>query len=172
MARRRYIAWSGATGSLTDTTDLGYITIPTSAGVTATVQQLLPTNDIAIIEWGYQTNVVPSAIVNVDLLTTGTVAATVTAYVAADIVKYDDAAAAATGATLSTTGSGYTSTADGTAWASGSVRLLDQGPGWSQSWCKQFPLDREPGCIASNVLRIRAWSATSIGIRTYIIWEE
>lgn len=171
MSRRRYIAWNGTTGSLLTSTDLPTTNnVPTLATATQTCLQLLPTSNISVIEWGYQLSVVPTAAVYTELLTTGTVAASVTTFVASDIPAYDDPSAPAAPLTLSGSASGYTSTADG-AWPSTSVRLLDQGPAWSQFYAKQFPLDREPGVIATNVLRVRAYSATAINIRAYIVFE-
>lgn len=179
MARRRYIAWSGATGSLASTALVPSVILPTTLGTggtpasatSGTVLQLLPTTNIAIIEWGYQLIVVPTAATYVELLSTGTIAATVTAHVAADVPQYDDPSAPAASLTLSTSGSGYNASAEGTFSAS-TVRVLDQGPAWSQFYCKQFPLDREPGVIGTNVLRIRATSATSTNIKAYVIFES
>jgi hypothetical protein len=135
-----------------------------------TMLQVKPTTNIAVVEWGYQFDVIPTALVKVELITTGTVAATVTAYAAGDVIKYDDSGAAASGISLGTAASGFTSTAEGTITA---TRLLDMGPGWSQQFAKQFPLDREPGVIAANdVLRIRMTTATAINALCYVVWEE
>ncbi len=167
MSRRRYAAWNGTTGVLGNA-ELGFTTLPTTLTTGATQVQICPGSNISVIEWGYQLATIPTAIVNIDLLTT-TTGATVHAYSSYDVINYDDAAAAATAATLGTATSGYVST---TETAPSSDRYLDQGPGWSQFYCKQFPLDREPGCLSGSFLKLRGWSATPIGIRGYIVWEE
>lgn len=163
MARRRFSVWNGATAALT--ADLAYI----STSTIKTLLQVKPTTNISVIEWGFMTDSVPTALVKVELLTTGTVFATVTAYNAGDVVKYDDAGSAASAIALGTSASGFTSTGEGTVTAS---RLLDQGPGWSQFYCKQFPLDREPGVQANDALRIRTTSSTAIGIKCWVVFEE
>jgi hypothetical protein len=174
MSRRRYIAWSGSTSNtngLSSSTDFSIPTAPTSVAAGASIQQIFPTTNISIVEWGYQLTVVPTSIMYVELFTTTVAATMATAYVSGDIIPYDDANAPAAGLTLGTTTSGYgVATSDGT-WAS--TRLLDQGPGWSQFYCKQFPLDREPGVTASTYLRIRAFGGGgTVGIRSYIVWES
>lgn len=172
MARRRYVVWSGATSALTSTTDLAGISLTSNATPVAnnsTFLQVKPTTNIAVIEWGYQLDAIPSVMTNVELITTGTVGATVTAFVAGDVCKYDDAGSAASAISLGTSASGFAGTADSTITAS---RLLDQGPGWSQFYCKQYPLDREPGISANDFLRIRAWGLTTAKIKCWIVFEE
>jgi hypothetical protein len=131
--------------------------------------QVKPTTNISVIEWGFMFDVVPTALIRVELITTGTVASTVAAFNAGDVVKYDDAGSAASAISLGTSASGFTSSAEGTVTAS---RLLDAGPGWSQFYCKQFPLDREPGVQANDFLRVRATTATTINMKTYVVFEE
>lgn len=172
MARRRFVVWNGATAAFGATAELAFFSMGANGGMVAasTLLQVKPTTNIAIIEWGFQLAVIPSAIVNVELITTGTVgAAAGTAFNAGDVVKYDDAGSAASAISLGTGASGFTFTTDAGASA---TRLLDQGPGWSQFYCKQFPLDREPGVQANDFLRIRAHSATAIGIKVYVVFEE
>jgi hypothetical protein len=165
MARRRFIVWNGATAALTAAMPL----VATGTAI-KTMLQIKPTTPIALIEWGYQTDVVPTARVNTELLTTGTVGATVTNYAAGDIAKYDDAAGAASAiATGGGNTSGYTATAEGTII---STRLLAYRPDWGQGLFQQFPLDREPGVQANDFLRIRVTTTVSINMACYVIWEE
>lgn len=167
MARRRFAVWNGATAALT--ADLAYVTTGTAI---KTMLQVKPTTNIAIIEWGYMFDVVPTALVRVELITTGTINATMaTAFAAGDVVKYDDAGSTASAITLGTAASGFTASAA----SEGSIvatRLLDEGPGWAQSYCKQFPLDREPGVAANDFLRIRVTTATALNMKCYVVWEE
>lgn len=136
-----------------------------------TMLQIKPTTPIAIIEWGYSFDVVPTAVVNVELLTTGTVGVVaLTDFVAADLVKYDDAGAAASSVSLAAEASGYTSSStEGTITA---ARVLAYWPEWGQKFAQQFPLDREPGVQANDFLRIRVTTATAINMSCYVIWEE
>lgn len=164
MSRRRYIAWNGATGALTAAL------VPVTTGTTIkTMLQIKPTTNISIIEWGYRFDVMPTALVSVQLITTGTVAATVTAHVAAGIHPYDDAGAPASAVTLGTTSTGYTSSGEGSVT---STRLLGYNPELAQSFTQQFPLDREPGVVSTDYLRIRATTATAINMVCYVVWEE
>jgi hypothetical protein len=156
--------WNAATAALTAAP-----TMVLTGTSLKTMLQVKPTTNIAVIEWGYSFDVAPTAVVKVELITTGTVNATVTAFNAGDVVKFDDSGNAATAATLSTSGSGFTSTAEGTVTAS---RLLDYQASWAQQYSKQWPLDREPGVIANDILRVRMTTATTISASVYICWEE
>lgn len=161
---RQYIVWNGASGALT----AALASVATGTAL-KTMLQLKPGNDISIIEWGYSFDTIPTAKVNVELVDTGTVAATVTASVSSDIPKYGSPGGAASAATLSTTGTGYTASAEGTVTA---TRLLAYQEEWGQSFKQQFPLGREPEVASGNLLRIRVTTATTINMTCYIAWEE
>ncbi|WP_405490519.1 hypothetical protein [Nocardia sp. NBC_00511] len=164
MARRRFIVWNGATAALTG----ALASVATGTSV-KTMLQLKPTTNIAILEWGYSFDAVPTSLVKVELITTGTVAATVTAYASGDVIKYDDAGSAASAISLGTSASGYTASAEGTIT---STRPLADRTEWGQSFSQQFPLDREPGVQANDLLRIRMTTATTINALCYVIFEE
>lgn len=134
-----------------------------------TMLQLKPITPIAIIEWGYSFSTVPSVVCECGLLTSGTVNATVTAAGANDIMKYDDSTSGASAVSLGTAASGWTSSAEGTITA---TRILDFQEQWAQSYSKQFPLDREPGVAANDILRIRMTASVSHSAVCYVIWEE
>ncbi len=163
MSRRRYIMWNQAmptTGNFT----------PVTTGTSLkTMLQVKPTTNISIIEWGYSFATVPTAVVEVGLITSGTVAATVTAAGANDVMKYDDGGAPSSAVTLGTAATGFTATAEGTITA---TRILDFSEQWAQSYSKQFPLDREPGVISTDFLRIRMNTAVAISAVCYVVWEE
>jgi hypothetical protein len=163
MARRRFILWNQAMPTT------GNFTPVTTGTVLKTMLQLKPTTPIAIIEWGYSFATVPTAVVEVGLMTSGTVAATVTAAGANDVMKYDDSGGAASLASLGTTATGFTASAEGTITA---TRILDFSEQWAQSYSKQFPLDREPGVAANDICRIRMNTAVAINAVCYIVWEE
>ena len=78
--------------------------------------QVRPLVPLRIVEWGISFNAAALATpIVVELVETGTIFATVVALVEADIQKVNDPGAlAATMMTLSTTGTGYTASAEGT----------------------------------------------------------
>lgn len=164
MARRRYQLFNGAAAALTAA--MPAVTTGTSL---KTMLQIKPTTNVAVIAWGYSFDAVPVSPVTVELITTGTVAATVTAFAAADVVKFDDAGTAASAISLGVNASGYTATAEGSIVSS---RLLACRREMAQSYECQFPLDREPGVIANDILRVRATTATALGMTCWVTIEE
>lgn len=164
MSRRRFMAWNGASAALT-----AFLVPVTTGASIKTMLQLKPATPIAIIEWGYSFDVVPTAAVKVELITTGTVFANVTSFAAGDLIKYDDSGGAASTAIITANTSGFTSSSEGTVTAS---RFLDGGLKWAQEYSKQFPLDREPGVAANDCLRVRVTTAVAINMLTYVVWEE
>jgi hypothetical protein len=134
-----------------------------------TMLQIKPLQPIRVIEWGFIFDVVPTAAIKVELVTTGAVAATGTAAVANDIYKYDDASNPVPNVTLTTTTTMYTATSEGSITA---TRMLDFRNAWEQSYNIQFPLEREPQVITTDYLRIRMTTATAINAYCYVTWEE
>jgi len=134
-----------------------------------TMLQVKPASSISVIGWGYSFDIAPTAVVKVELLTTGTVNATVTASVAADAAKYDDPSAGVSTVTFATSGTGYTSSAEGSVTT---TRELDVRQAWEQSYDMRYELGREPGVVAADILRIRVTTATAINMLCYIIYEE
>lgn len=163
MPRRRYKMYNGATAALTAA--LAPVTTGTSL---KTMLQVKPTTPMAVIAWGYSFDAVPTSKVAVELINTGTVAATVTAFNTGDIPQYDDVLGATPPFTLATSGSGFTSSAEGTVTTS---RLLASRQEFGQSYESQDPLDREGGVIAGDILRIRATTAVAIGMTCWVLVE-
>lgn len=98
------------------------------------------------------------------------VAATVTAYAAADILAQTDPAGAAADTaliTLSTTTSGYTASAEGTITALRQFDAEHIAP--TNQYIYQWPLGREPVLQASKFLRIRVKFAVAVNA---ICWVE
>jgi hypothetical protein len=114
-----------------------------------------------VVEWGVSFNgAALAAGFPCALMDTGTVAATVTAFAAADAYPFFDPNAPANttaGSTsypfnMTTALSGFTSSAEGSITA---TRLLDNALVEPIGlYCKQFPLGREPGMVPGNVLRV------------------
>lgn len=126
-----------------------------------------------IIEWGISFDASAAATPGkVELIETD-VAATVTAFVAADLTKYDSDALMGGDPTtnliqVGTTASGYTASGEGSIT---SVRDLD-GPQLiapSNQFIKQFPLGREPIIQISKFARIRVTFGTTVNAFCYMI---
>ena len=138
-----------------------------------TMLQVKPLNVCRVIEWGISFDGSAAATpIDCELLTTGTVFATVTAHVAAGIVDFGSGlvqAAPATNFTLSTSGTGYTGSAEGSITVS---RMLDvQHIAPTSQYVKQFPLGREPVVDPSDILRIRVTAAAAVNAYCYVIVE-
>ena len=153
------------------------------AGVTTsatlfTLLQLQSTagQPIRVKEWGVSFN--GSALAagfGCDLMDSGTVAATVTAFAAVDITVYNPDTPAQSGTTagvpfiLSTTASGFTSSAEGTITA---PRIFDTqfvepiGGYW-----KQFPLGAEPLITPGHNLRLRVKGDGTTKCCAYLVVE-
>ncbi len=107
-----------------------------------------------------------------ELLETGTVFATVTAHVAADIHGWDGPGLATVSTTyfaVGTTASGYTSTGEGTITA---VRMFDAQfvqPTGQYAW--EFSLGNEPIVSAVSALRIRQKAAAAVNAICWVIVE-
>lgn len=128
-----------------------------------------------IIEWGISFDGSAAATPGkVELIETD-VAATVTASVANDITKYDNAALMGGDPTtnliqVGTTSTGYTASGEGSITA---VRNLAGpqliAPTTQYSW--QFPLGREPALQIAKFARIRVTFGTTINAYCYMIIE-
>ena len=107
--------------------------------------------------------------IKVELIETGTVFATVTAHVAAGIVKTGDPDAANPTTTIfdvGTTSTGFTSTSEGSISAS---RVFDAelvAP--TNQYVMQFPLGREPKLNNSTSIRIRVTAGAAVNCYCWI----
>lgn len=141
-----------------------------------TLLQVKPSATLAmkIIEWGISFDGSAAATPGkVELLETD-VAATVTAFVANDIQKFDAAALIGGDPTtnliqVGTTSSGYTSSGEGSITA---TRMFDsQLIAPTNQYVKQFPLGREPVIQISKFLRVRVTFGTSVNALCYVVVE-
>jgi len=159
--------------------------MPTTAAVAAvatgtsikTMLQVVPAVPIKVVEWGVSFDGSAAATPGTcELIETGSIAATVTAYAVADVFPYQDpnappntSGSSGTPLNLGTALSGYTSTSEGTITA---TRIGDtQKVAPTNQWAKQWPLGREFGVAAGKVLRIRMTFGTTINALCYIIFE-
>lgn len=129
-----------------------------------------------VVEWGISFDgFAAAAPIKVELLTTGSVGATITEFLAADIINLTDPNAAAVtddfplAFTAAGDESGYTATAEGTITA---TRMFDvQLVAPTSQYVKQFPLGREPTFKASEFLRIRVTAPAAVNAYCYMILE-
>jgi len=162
-----------ANGPMPTTAAQAVVTTGTSI---KTLLQVKPSATIAlkIVEWGVSFDGSAAATPGkVELLETD-VAATVTASVANDIVKYDAAALAGGDPTtnliqVGTTSTGYTSSGEGSITA---VRMFEaQLIAPTGQYVKQFPLGREPVIQVNKFGRIRVTFGTAVNAYAYMIVE-
>lgn len=127
-----------------------------------------------VLEWGISFDGSAAATPGIVELCVTDVAATVTAHVAGGIHKFDSEALAGGDPTtnlfsVSTTATGYTSTAEGTITA---VRLGDvQHISPTNQYVKQFPLGREFTINPGEFMRIRVKFAAAINAIAYVLVE-
>ena len=126
-----------------------------------------------IVEWGISfSGSVAAEPILCELMSTGTVAATVTAHALTGIQNIDPLGTAPTTSLPFTCGvatTGYTATAEGTITES---RMLDcQLVAPTGQYVKQWPLGREPQFAAANFLRIRVKAAAAVNAICYVIIE-
>ncbi len=142
-----------------------------------TMLQIKASVPLRVIEWGCSFDGSTAATPGVvELVDTGTVYGTVTAYAVADVQPYGDpnALANTSGSSgvplnLSTTGSGYTCTSEGsiTATRQGDTQLIAP----TSQYYKQFPLGREFEVAALDCLRVRMTFGTAVNALVYVIFE-
>jgi hypothetical protein len=160
-------------------TTVSQVAVTTGTGLKTMLQVKLggSTNQVAkVVEWGISFDGSAAATpIAVELLTTGTVNATITEYVAADIINIGDVNAAAVtddfpfAFTAAGDESGYTATAEGTITA---TRMFDvQYIAPTNQYVKQFPLGREPEFKATEYLRIRVKAGSAVNCYCYVIVE-
>jgi hypothetical protein len=163
---KTYVAYNGA---MPTTAALAPIT--TGTAVKTLLQIATPsTEQLRVVEWGISFDGSAAATPGkVELIETD-VAATVTAHVAAGIMKYNAPNDVASLVTLGTAATGYTASAEGSITA---TRVLDyQQIAPTGQYLKQFPLGREPEVAASKFLRVRVTFAAAVNAICYVIWEE
>lgn len=154
--------------------------VPITTGtVIKTLLQLKPAANfpIKVIEWGISFDGFAAAAPGkVELIDTGTVFATVTAFAAADVAPFDDPNAPANTAgtsgvplNLGTAASGYTASAEGTITATrlGDLQLIAP----TGQYVKQFPLGREFAIVPGNCLRVRVTFSAAVNALAYVIFE-
>lgn len=106
-----------------------------------------------------------------ELLTTGTVSATVTAHVAAGVQPYQESGPTpASTVSLGTAATGYTATAEGSVAATKHLDLQFIAP--TSQYVMMWPLGDEPIVEAADNLRIRVTAGTAVNAYCWVRWEE
>ena len=156
------------------------VAVTSGANTLKTLLQVKPSATITakIKEWGFKCDAPASAsLLSVELLETD-VAATVTAHVAAGIVKLDAAALRGGDPTtnlfpVGTTSTGYTASGEGTIAATrvfdAVLNTIPSSNGYE--FVKQFPLGLEPILDLSLFTRIRVQSLIAVNCLCYITVE-
>jgi hypothetical protein len=108
--------------------------------------------------------------IKVELVDTGTVAATVTAYVASGLIDMTGRGLTSQVQIGSTTNSGYTATAEGTITATRSADTQQVLPG--NYFQNEWSSGREFIVPAGNYVRIRVTATAAVGCQCFIAWDE
>lgn len=154
-------------------TTAAFVSVTTGTAI-KTMLQVKPSATLAmkILEWGYSFDSAASSVsAKIELIETD-VAATVTAAVANDIMKWDALALMGGDPTtnliqVGTTATGYTASGEGTITA---VRNLDApqyetiSTAFAAKYVKQFPLGREPIVQISKFARVRVTLTTTAAL--------
>lgn len=145
--------------------------ITTGTAIKTLLQIATPsTAGLRVVEWGIEFDGSTAATPIICELIDVNVAATVTAFAAADLVKQGNPNDQASLMTVGTSASGYTATAEGTITGG---RLLDHAlVAPTNQFRTQFPLGREPIVPVSRFLRIRVTAPAAVNALCYIVWEE
>lgn len=155
---------------------------PTTAAPTAvttgtaikTLLQVKPgtNNPVWIKGWGISFDGSAAATpIKCELLSTGTVAATVTAHVASGVQPWQPAGVLpASTVDLGTAATGYTATAEGTITESRHYDLQHIAP--TNQYVLLFPLGDEPMVDAGDILRIRVTAAAAVNAYCWVRWDE
>ena len=151
----------------------------TTGSVIKTLLQLKPAANfpLRVVEWGISFDASAAATPGkVELIDTGTISGSVTAFAAADIMPFNDpnAPANTAGATgvplnLDVAASGYTCTSEQAITA---TRMLDlQLIAPTGQYIHQFPLGERPAVKPGNILRVRTTFGAAVNALTYIVFE-
>ncbi|SFY52041.1 hypothetical protein [Streptomyces sp. F-1] len=148
--------------------------VTTGTAIKTMLQIALPsTRQIQLISWGFTLDAVPASAGQVELIQTD-VAATVTAHVASGLQPLDPNAPASL-MTLSTTGTGYTATAEGTVTATRTfdTNLVPPAAGATDiNYVYQWMPDERPIVAAGRFLRVRATFGAAVNMSCFVTWDE
>lgn len=164
-------------GAMPTTTQFTGVTTGTGLKTMLQIKLGSSTNQTGrIVEWGISFDGSAAATpITVELLSTKTVGATITEFVAADIINLTDPNAGAVtddfplAFTAAGDESGYTASAEGTITATRPFDTQLVAP--TNQYVKQFPLGREPVFRNDEFVRIRVKAGAAVNAICYIIFE-
>lgn len=138
-----------------------------------TLLQIKTFNIAKVVAWGVSFDGSAAAAgIKCELIDTGTVFGTVTASADADILKWegaDQAVASVAGLTLSTSGTGYTCTNEGSITT---TKVFDaQLVQPTNQYVYEFSLGREPKIIVGNCCRIRVTAAAAVNAYAFMLLD-
>jgi hypothetical protein len=153
-------------------TTAGPAPVTTGTSIKTMLQVQTPsTQAIRVVAWSVSfSGTAAGTPVVCELVETGSVAATVTAHVAAGVQPYSNASAPASLVTLGTTATGYTSTSEGTVTATRTGDVQQVAP--TNQYTFVWPLAREFYVPAGRNLRIRVTAAAAVNMLCSLIWDE
>lgn len=148
--------------------------VTTGTSIKTMLQIATPsTRQIQLISWGFTLDAVPSSAGQVELVQTN-VAATVTAHVAAGVQPLDPNSPASL-MTLSTSGTGYSASAEGTVTATRTfdANLVPSVAGSTDiNYVYQWMPDERPIVAVSSFLRVRATFGGAVNMTCWVCWDE
>lgn len=149
--------------------------VTTGTAIKTMLQVATPSDRmLQLISWGFSVDDPPGADAVVELLQTD-VAATVTAHVAAGVQPLDPNAPASK-MTLSTSGTGYTATVEGSTTAArvfDAISLSSVSGESPLTYTYQWMPDERPFLAVSKFLRVRATTpTTAVDMRCWVCWDE
>jgi hypothetical protein len=163
--------WTGNTAMPT-TAAPTFVTTGTAIKTMLQVQAA-STQPLRVVAFGIEFANALTAACTVELITTSTIAATVTAHVAAGVQPYDLGATntSVSSVVLGTAATGYTASAEGTITATrtGKTKSIPIGASeyeWEWSYGREFLVP------ASHNLRVRCTTGTAVNAFCWILWDE
>lgn len=152
-------------------TTAAFTPVTTGTAIKTMLQVRAPTSGpMTVWKYGVSFDGSGTTPIKVELLDTGTVAATVTAHVAAGLIDLTGRGLSSQVQLLSTTNSGYTATAEGTITATRSADTQQILPG--NYFQNEWSSGREFVIPAGNYVRIRVTAATAVNCQCFIAWDE
>ncbi|QDN63520.1 hypothetical protein FNV67_20425 [Streptomyces sp. S1D4-20] len=148
--------------------------VTTGTAIKTMLQIATPsTRQLQLISWGFTLDGVPGSAGQVELIQTD-VAATVTAHVASGVQSLDPNAPPSL-MTLSTTGTGYTASVEGTTAASRTfdVNLVPPTAGATDlNYVYQWMPDERPVVAVSKFLRVRCTFGAAVNLSCWVCFDE
>lgn len=151
-------------------TTAAFVPVTTGTAIKTLLQIKAPAAaPITVWKWGISFDGTGTTPVKCELIETGTIAATVTAHAASGIVDMTGRGLTSN-VQLSTTGTGYTATAEGTITATRPADNQQILPG--NYFQNEWSLGREFVVPAGNILRVRVTIGTAVNAQCFVAWDE